>query len=99
MNFKFSLLFIPVIALFSTGCAKYNCEPGSNYNETYNKCVVLANGELKATVESKECSTEGKCTGVILDERNRKIKIDIDKNINIGDQVSIILYKEKKEVK
>lgn len=98
MNKKISLLFLPIIAALSTGCAKYNCEPGSNYNESYNKCVVLANGELKATVESKECN-ETKCTGVILDERNRKIKIDIDKNINVGDQVSIVLYKDKKEVK
>ncbi len=99
MNFKKNLLLIPLIALFSVGCAKYNCEPGSNYSEPYDKCVVLANGELKATVQSKECTADNKCTGVILDERNRKIKVDIDKSINVGDQISIVLYKDKKEVK
>lgn len=99
MNFKKGLLLISFISLFSTGCAKYNCEPGSNYNELYDKCIVTANGDLKAVVQSKECSNDGKCTGTILDERNRKIKIDLEKNINVGDQISIVLYKDKKEVK
>lgn len=94
-----TLIPLGLLAVFATGCAQNTmCVPGSQYNKSYDKCIVTANGELKAVVQTKDCNDKG-CSAIILDERNRKIKVDIDQKINVGDEISIVLYKDKPEIK
>lgn len=68
------------------------CKDGSKYSKVHDKCVVM-NFELNGVIESKECN-ESLCSAIVLDERSRRIKIEADKNINVGDQVSIVLFKK-----
>ena len=77
-------------AVLFTGCSQKNCNIGSDYSSYHDKCVVT-NSELKAVVESTVC-LEDKCKSVVVDERNRKFQIDTDKDVSVGDDVSVIVY-------
>lgn len=92
-------------AILFSGCAakqslELKCEDNSVYSAVHDKCIVM-NGDIKGVVESKEC-LDNKCSAIVLDERSRRIKVEANNNLNIGDSVSIVLFKkgtivEKKE--
>ena len=92
-------------ALLFSGCAgkellepkEFKCEDNSVYSSIHNKCLVM-NEDIKGVVESKEC-IENKCSAIVLDERSRRIKIEANDNLNIGDTVSIVLFKKGEIVK
>lgn len=94
-------------ALLFSGCAgkqlteikepkELKCEDNSVYSSIHNKCLVM-NEDIKGVVESKEC-VDNKCSAVVLDERSRRIKIEANDNLNIGDTVSIVLFKKGEAV-
>lgn len=92
-------ILVAAASLFFVGCAgnQPKCVPGSQFSGDHNKCVVT-NIDLKAVVKSKTCENHV-CTGVILDERGRHIKVSLEETAEVGDTVTVVLYKSPKEGK
>jgi hypothetical protein len=94
MKYKnITILTISTLATIFSGCSEVSCKPGLKLDKDKEHCLVT-NKPLKGVIESIDCKNDNNCSAIIVDERNRKIKISANSNTKIGDEVNIFLYKD-----
>ena len=90
---------IGMAAIIAAGCAQNApqkvCEPGQSFNAEKKMCIINT-PNLNAIVESVSCDITNKCSGIVNDNRGRKLRVPLDNDIKKGDIINIVLYKDKK---